>query len=75
MKFNAVKFEVLHFSRENEEGQYKLLGTILAVKARDQKVYMHSTSKVAGPIEKVVKKAIEILGFIIKIQSAIARLL
>eukprot|EP00061_Rhincodon_typus_P008102 g30429.t1 len=66
MKFNPCKYEVLHFGRSNVKEKYtvndRTLNTIEAQK--DLGVQVHSSLKVATQVEKVVKKAYDMLAFI-----------
>ena len=66
LAFNLDKCKVMHFSRLNQGRTYSVNGRALGrvTEQRDLGVYVHSSLKVESQVDRVVKKAFSILGFI-----------
>ena len=62
MEFNPDKCEVMHFGRSNTDRKYTVNKSI--DRQRDLGVQVHRSLKVATQVEKVVKKAYDMLAFI-----------
>ena len=66
MEFNLDKCVVMHFGRLNQGRTYSVNGRALGrvAEQRDLGVHVHSSLKVESQVDKVVKKAFSMLGFI-----------
>ena len=66
MEFNLDKCEVMHFGRLNRGRTYSVNGRALrrVIEQRDLGVHVHSSLKVESQVDRVVKKAFGMLGFI-----------
>ena len=66
MEFNLDKCEVMHFGRLNQGRTYSVNGRVLGrvTEQRDPGVHVHSSLKVELQVDRVVKKAFSMLGFI-----------
>ena len=66
MEFNFNKCEVMHFGRLNQGRTYSVNGRALVrvTEQRDLGVQVHSSLKVESQVDRVVKKAFGMLGFI-----------
>ena len=66
MEFNLDKCEVMHFGRLNQGRTYSVNGGALGrvTEQKDLGVHVHSSLKVESKVDRVVKKAFGILGFI-----------
>ena len=66
MEFNLDKCEVMHFGRLNQGRTYSVNGRALGgvTEQRDLGIQVHSSLKVEAQVDRVVKKAFSMLGFI-----------
>ena len=66
MEFNLDKCEVMHFGRSHKGRTYSVNGRALGrvIEQRDLGVHVHSSLKVESQVDRVVKKAFSMLGFI-----------
>ena len=66
MEFNLDKCEKMHFDRLNQGRTYSVNGRALGrvTEQRDRGVHVHSSLKVESQVDRVVKKAFGMLGFI-----------
>ena len=66
MAFNLDKCEVMHFGRSHQGRTYSVNGRVLGrvIEQRDLGVQVHSSLKVESQVDRVVKRAFGILGFI-----------
>ena len=66
MEFNLDKCKVMHFGRLNQGRTYSVNGRALGrvTEQRDLGVHVHSSLKVESQVDRVVKKAFSMLGFI-----------
>ena len=65
MEFNLDKCEVMHFGRLNQGRTYSVNGRALGrvTEQRDLEVQVHSSVKVESQVDRMVKKAFGMLGF------------
>ena len=66
MEFSLDKCEVMHLGRTNQMTEYRINGQLLKSvdEQRDLGIQIHTPLKVAAQVDRVVKKAYGMLGFI-----------
>ena len=66
MEFYLDECEVIHFGRSNQDRTYSFNGRVLwrVTEQKDLGVQVHSSLKVESQVDRVVKKAFSMLGFI-----------
>ena len=66
VEFNLDKCEVMHYGRSNQGRTYSVNGRALGrvVEQRDLGVQIHSSLNMESQVDRVVKAAFSMLGFI-----------